>query len=141
MNIHRKTCQANFKCPSCERLFRNEKNLHYHEINVHKKRVPFDLCDKTFSIDSAFKMHKIVMHGIDIIKSTNMCKYSCPKCDFITPFKKLIEKHLNTHRYKCENCPFSTTFKKKYQEHIKDHVNNKNAKDKKSKEQTVVVGF
>lgn len=136
MYAHKKKCQVNFKCFWCEKPFRYEKKLRLHEIKVHKKRVPCDQCDKTFSNDSALNMHKQVMHGIDIIKSTNICRYSCPKCDYKTPLKKMIEKHLSKHKYHCENCPFFTNIKKIYQKHIKDHFHTK-----KSKEHTFVVGF
>ena len=143
LKLHKKTCQSLIKCSTCDKSFTSEKALQNHAIRVHKKRelarVPCDLCGSILSSASKVAMHKQAIHNI--IEKEN--RYQCPNCDFKTPYKQLLGKHLNTHKhkYQCNDCFFSTN----KQLHIEKH----NAlfhkylipiKEKK-REQMIIIAF
>ena len=145
MDDHKKICKANFKCSTCEKLFRTERTLRMHESNLHKKRVLCNLCDKTFSNDSILYMHQVNIHE-DIIKSTNKNKHLCPKCDYETAHKKLLRKHINIahpqYKYQCDECSFLTSTKEKFKIHkINSHplTHQKEISLKQRKRKNVVV--
>ena len=139
---HTNTCQTNLKCSPCDKSFMTEKKLQRHECLVHKKRVSCDLCGMKLSLKSVL-MHKRNVHKLDIVRSKNESRYQCPKCDFKTPYKQLLGKHLNTHKhkYQCNDCSFSTN----KQLHIEKH----NALfhkylipiKEKTREKMIIIGF
>ena len=146
MKAHKKACHSipNFKCPSCDKSFRKERKLRIHEIEVHKKRVPCDLCGMTFANTKGMPMHKKMVHDLDTVKSQNVNKYQCPKCDFKAPYFKMIKKHLNTHnkpKYQCEDCSFFTNRKIEFEKHNACFHKYLIPVKKKKRQKIVVVGI
>ena len=48
----------NTPCDKCEKVFKNENQIHIHNDGVHTdERIPCDECDKTFKCKSYLAMH------------------------------------------------------------------------------------
>ena len=147
MRAHKKASHSepNIKCPLCDKGFRRERKLQIHEIEVHKKPVSCDLCGMTFANTYGLPMHKKMVHNLDTMKSQNMNKYQCPKCDFKAPWLKMINKHLNTHdkpfKYQCNDCAFFTNKKKEFEKHNACFHKYLMQVKKKEKQNIVIVGI
>ena len=147
MRAHKKASHSepNIKCPLCDKGFRRERKLQIHEIEFHKKPVSCDLCGMTFANTYGLPMHKKMVHNLDTMKSQNMNKYQCPKCDFKAPWLKMINKHLNTHdkpfKYQCNDCAFFTNKKKEFEKHNACFHKYLMQVKKKEKQNIVIVGI
>uniref|UniRef100_A0A1B6CP64 C2H2-type domain-containing protein n=1 Tax=Clastoptera arizonana TaxID=38151 RepID=A0A1B6CP64_9HEMI len=90
------------KCKFCGKVFKNRSNCTRHLKNVHKigTRVEIDniqkficvLCVKTFSSKGNLQRHKEAIH---LSQHDSSKLFKCHKCNFQTPHKNNLKRHLN----------------------------------------------
>lgn len=136
-------------CEVCEKDFKTQDNLRYHQLWVHtdEKSFPCEDCDKSFKRKEALVLHRKDAHPEEEIDGTcDKCgkvfeslsklrwhistdhndkdKFECDKCDRKFDFKTQLDKHLLSHSetksFVCNLC--SAAYKRK--DHLTRHMKN-----------------
>ena len=91
--------------------------------------------------EGLLRQHKLESHNIK--ESKNESKYQCPKCDFKTAYKRLLDTHLNTHkhRYQCDDCSFFTNRQLEFEKHNAHYHKYLIPIKAKKRENIVIIGF
>ena len=115
MNVHRPTHgqTRNFACPTCNKKFKNAKQLQNHRAkHRHKKDPAFiekcrcDVCHLVLSDSRALKLHKQMVHE-------KKRQYQCKSCGNVFSCRSSMIMHERQHSgqkpFVCDQCPYSST--------------------------------
>ena len=86
-----------FSCNKCNHKEKYKANLRYHQRNEHglgtKLEIKCDLCNYTTLRIEALLNHKRKQH-FDIEKKPLEIMHSCYQCEFKSPWKDYLKKHI-----------------------------------------------
>ena len=106
------------KCNLCNKVFRDNRTLKTHTINVHKqyqKKYKCNLCDIKFQFESTLQKHNLKIHDSDIShkKFCDFCeKYVC-ELD-----RHMSEIHSKEQNFTCHICGNSLSNKQNLRNHV-----------------------
>ncbi|XP_042232612.1 uncharacterized protein LOC121873259 isoform X1 [Homarus americanus] len=108
-----------YYCEHCDYSCRSRKLLNRHETSYHLKRRFFRCvkCNYVTHLKGRYTKH-MKYHQLPILK----CEY----CDFRTPYRWNLDRHLKNHteecgEYKCHLCNFTAQIKQSLTVHISNH--------------------
>ncbi|EFA05424.2 zinc finger protein 711 [Tribolium castaneum] len=118
-----------FKCEHCpfKGINKNDLRRHLRQNHDPSLRYQCQYCDYKTKKNYTLRRHVITQHEL---KQKHLPRtLICPKCQFTTPFRHKLNKHVvNKHgpsRFKCEQCEFGTRYKYNLQKHVAvKHTNN-----------------
>ncbi|XP_071519036.1 uncharacterized protein [Panulirus ornatus] len=106
-------------CEHCDFSCRSRKLLNRHETSYHLKRRFFRCvkCNYVTHLKGRYTKH-MKYHQLPILK--------CDYCDFRTPYRWNLDRHLKNHtedcgEYKCHLCNFTAQIKQSLTVHISNH--------------------
>ena len=107
-----------YKCSVCEFTAQNREHLMDHEKSDHEKTKFFRCykCSYVTHIKARFSKHE-KYHSMPLIK--------CMQCDFRTPYKWNLDRHMKNHggkgQFKCSTCNFTADIKQSLTVHEMNH--------------------
>ena len=107
-----------FKCSACDFSTRSRVMLQRHERVAHLKKKFFRCvkCNYVTHVKARYTKH-VKYHSMPMIK--------CDLCEFRTPYKWNLDRHLKNHMgggmYKCSLCNFTAHIKQSLTVHIQNH--------------------
>lgn len=108
-----------YSCEQCSYSCRSRKLLNKHETSYHLKRRFFRCvkCNYVTHLKGRYTKH-LKYHQLPILK--------CDYCDFRTPYRWNLERHLKNHNedcgeFKCHLCNFTAQIKQSLTVHISNH--------------------
>ena len=109
---HSKTLEIEQKCPECDKVFRNRKNLKSHMI-YHTGEKPYhcQFCEKAFVRNSHLKSHNLT-HSKDSPELAELIekrKVDCSECGKTLRDKQCLKSHMkhihsDEKPYSCDQC-------------------------------------
>ncbi|KAI9559687.1 hypothetical protein GHT06_013692 [Daphnia sinensis] len=112
------TAGGDFKCSVCEFTTRSRVTLQRHERLTHLKKKFFRCvkCNYVTHVKARYTKH-VKYHSMPMIK--------CDLCEFRTPYKWNLDRHLKNHMgggmYQCSLCNFTAHIKQSLTVHIQNH--------------------
>ncbi len=105
-------------CSLCDFVHKHPSKVKKHMDTKHlNKRIPCDMCDRTFSTTSTLGTHRREMHC-----SKNESTFKCDQCDYSSHSKRYLQSHkmvyhINDKKYPCDMCDKTFPYAKKLQQH------------------------
>ncbi|EFX63233.1 hypothetical protein DAPPUDRAFT_268813, partial [Daphnia pulex] len=112
------TAGGDFKCSVCDFTTRSRVTLQRHERLTHLKKKFFRCvkCNYVTHVKARYTKH-VKYHSMPMIK--------CDLCEFRTPYKWNLDRHLKNHMgggmYQCSLCNFTAHIKQSLTVHIQNH--------------------
>jgi len=114
-----------FKCPKCDKTFRNKSSMKRHVRALHDNLQPFKCkyCDATFRHNYTMETHISLVH-------LKQKKYKCSICDLSFATSSNVqrhhrERHENSKPFECRECGVAFSKRSNFQRHVKSsaHIN------------------
>ena len=105
-------------CEQCEFTCKSRKHMSKHEVSCHLKKTFYrcSKCNYVTHLKGRYAKH-VKYHQLPIVK----CEY----CDFRTPYRWNLDRHLKNHsddgEFKCHLCNFSASIKQSLTVHVANH--------------------
>ncbi|XP_018399873.1 PREDICTED: zinc finger protein 665-like [Cyphomyrmex costatus] len=128
-NKHLYVRGISYKCETCNKEFKNKKNLHIHE-RIHNDEKPYecDFCKRKFRIKYTLTSHIVAMHADDERFKSNKdlytggVSYKCGTCNKEFKNKAYFLNHKKIHEdekpYECEFCKHKFRFISNLRSHV-----------------------
>ncbi|KAF0314214.1 Zinc finger protein 836 [Amphibalanus amphitrite] len=101
-----------YYCKKCPFTTRNPREFLYHQKDVHSIRLQINECPHCIYASSTVKYHSMPM-------------IKCELCEFRTPYKWNLDRHMKNHtgsgEFQCNQCSFSAHIKQSLTVHIQNH--------------------